>query len=125
MKSLKEYLVGMDMGTPICNANTMVMGDKRDIIEIQFNYNDEQISQNIKYSDIKHDGDDDVWYAEFVTKTGEKYIVQADYTHTGNIGYSTNNMIVKINNKKITPDVRIIPYSTFVYGTVSRHTIQI
>lgn len=123
MKSLKEYLVGMDGGTPCTDIHTMVMGDKNDVIHIMFRYNDKTIQQSIKYSDITHEGDDDKWTASFKTKDNIEYTVSADYTHTGHIGYSINNMVVEINNEKIRPDVEVIPYNTFVYGTINHYTI--
>ena len=125
MKSLKEYLVAFDMGTPQSDIHTQVMGHKKDVIEITFDYNDKTIVKNIHYSDITHEGYDDKWYAKLKTQDNIEFTVSADFTHTGRVGYSTNNMKIEINGKTIIPDVRIIPYNTFIYGTVSRHTIQI
>ena len=122
MKSLKEYLVSMD-NAACCDTNTMVMGDVHDVIEIQFKYDDMTVTQNIKYDDITHD--DDYWYAHFKTPKGVEYDVKGDYTGAGQVGYSINNMSVEIDNKRLIPDVRVIPYNTFVYGTVSKHVIQI
>lgn len=123
MKPLKEYLLGIDKVAPTCDCNTMVMGDKNDVIEIQFKYGDDTITQHIKYQDITHD--DDCWYAHFKTKEGVEYEVKGDYTGTGYVGYSINNMVVKVGKTEIIPDVRVIPYNTLVYGTVSKHVIQI
>lgn len=93
------------------DASTFIMSEKDDTINVEFEYKDEKVSRTIGYGKITKQDGGERWQAELKSKKyGDiTYVVSADCTGTGRIGYSTINMKVEVKENEYNTIATIEP----------------